>query len=78
MGPYYDYDLGYRSKEELEKWMARCPVSIYEKVLLENGILSRKDVSTIAKEVGEEMEEAVRFAKESPFPDEAELLKDVY
>jgi len=78
VGPYYDYDLGYRSKEELDKWMARCPVSIYEKVLLENGILSQKDVSTIAKEVGEEMEEAVRFAKESPFPDEAELLKDVY
>lgn len=78
VGPYYDYDLGYRSKEELEKWMARCPVSIYEKVLLENGILSQKDVSTIAKEVSEEMEEAVRFAKESPFPDEDELLKDVY
>lgn len=78
VGPYYDYDMGYRSKEELEKWMARCPLALYEKTLLENGILSQKDVDTIVKQVNEEIEEAVTFAKESPFPDEVELLKNIY
>lgn len=78
VGPYYDYELGYRSKEELEEWMAKCPVSAYEKTLLNNGILSRKDVGNIAKEVSHELEEAVNFAKESPFPGKAELLRGVY
>lgn len=78
VGPYYDYDLGYRSKEELEKWMAKCPISVYEKTLLENSILTQKDVERTAKEVREEVEEAVNFAKESPFPDEAELLEYMY
>ncbi len=78
VGPYYDYDLGYRSKEELEKWMAKCPIGVYEKTLLENSILTQKDVERTAKEVREEVEEAVNFAKESPFPDEAELLEYMY
>lgn len=78
VGPYYDYDMGYRGKEELEKWMAKCPLSLYEKTLLENGILSQKDVDTVVKQVNEEIEEAVKFAKESPFPDESALLKNIY
>ncbi|MDO8125624.1 MAG: thiamine pyrophosphate-dependent dehydrogenase E1 component subunit alpha [Candidatus Brocadiales bacterium] len=78
VGPYYDYDMGYRSKEELEKWMAKCPLKLYEKMLLENGILSQEDANAITKQVDEEIEEAVAFAKESPFPDEAELLKNIY
>ena len=78
VGPSYNYELGHNSKEELEKWMARCPVGMHEKLLLENGILSRKDLDSIAKKVNAEVEEAVKFAKESPFPDEAELLKNVY
>ncbi|MDI6759624.1 MAG: thiamine pyrophosphate-dependent dehydrogenase E1 component subunit alpha [Candidatus Brocadiaceae bacterium] len=78
VGPNYNYELGHHSKEELEKWMARCPVGMHKKLLLENGILSQKDVDSIAEKVNAEVEEAVKFAKESPFPDEAELLEDVY
>ena len=58
--------------------MAKCPLKLYEKMLLENGILSQEDANAITKQVDEEIEEAVTFAKESPFPDEAELLKNIY
>jgi pyruvate dehydrogenase E1 component alpha subunit len=78
VGPYYDYDLGYRSKKELKEWMDKCPVKRYEKVLLENGVLTQRDVEIIAKKVDEEVEEAVDFAKKSPFPEETELLRYVY
>lgn len=78
VGPYFDYELGYRSKEELEKWMAKCPNRIYEKRLLENGVLSQTEVDQTANKVREEVEEAVKFAKESPFPDKSVFLNYVY
>lgn len=78
VGPWLDVDVGFRRKEEVEKWMKRCPIKACEKVLIERGDLSEREISHIYKEIDEEIEEALVFAKESPFPDESELIEDVF
>lgn len=78
VGPYFDYDLGYRSKEELDEWIERCPLRTYREFLLNNHIMSELEMNQIAKQIDDEIEEAVQFAKSSPFPDASELTADVY
>jgi len=71
-------ETGYRSKEEVELWRKRDPIERFSKYLIEHGILDRKSVARIEEEVESEVKEAVRFALESPYPDKAEVLKDVF
>lgn len=77
-GPNYDFDLGYRSEAEFEEWKKRCPVETFEKQLIADGILTNKDLELMKQEITKEIEEAVRFAKESPFPDPETLSEYVY
>jgi pyruvate dehydrogenase E1 component alpha subunit len=69
VGPSYDLDKGLRSKEELEYWMNRCPIKTLEEFLFKHGILSKKEKIQIYENVKSEIEEALTFAKESPYPD---------
>ncbi len=68
----------YRPKEEVEKWLRKDPVKQFKKKLLEGNVLTETDIERIEKEVLAEIEEAVDFAMESPYPDQEEALEDVY
>jgi len=78
VGPNYDLDKGLRSKEELDSWMNRCPIEALEGFLLERDILSEPEKIQIYEGIDKEIEESVTFARESPFPDENELLDNVF
>jgi len=78
VGPYFDYDLGYRSKEELDEWIEKCPLKRYKEFLLNHHIMSELEMNQVAEQIDGEIEEAVLFAKNSPFPDANELTTDVY
>ena len=67
-----------RPKEELESWKKRCPVTAMEKRLLADGILTGNDLNEINNGILDKIEEAVKFAAESPFPDPEDALEDVY
>ncbi|HEY4686548.1 MAG TPA: thiamine pyrophosphate-dependent dehydrogenase E1 component subunit alpha [Dehalococcoidia bacterium] len=68
-----------RPKEELDYWRARDPLGIFRAMLAERSILTAESAERVVEEVRREIDEAVRFAEESPFPDPAtDLLKDVY
>ena len=71
-----DPDL-YRSKEEIEEWKKRDPISLFESRLREWGLLTEVDGTRLEEEVAAEIDEAVRFAEASPFEPIEELLKDV-
>jgi pyruvate dehydrogenase E1 component alpha subunit len=58
--------------------MNRCPIKILEKFLLEQSLMSVLERDSINKEISEEIEEAVTFARESPYPNENELLNGVF
>ena len=64
----------YRTQEELETWKKRDPFLL----LIKQGGLTSNEVERIDKEVSEVVEEAVRFAEESPEPDVDVALEDIY
>ncbi len=68
----------YRSKEELEEYKQKDPIDHVRQVLLEQYKVSEADIEKIDNEVHYEVEESVTFAEQSPWPDDDELLKDIY
>jgi len=68
----------YRTRAEIEKYQERDPIKLFSASLLEEKILDNKKIEEIEKSVREEVEDALRFADESPLPDPSELYTDVY
>lgn len=78
VGPNYDWDLGYRTKEEVTEWMAKCPVEGWRKRLLQAKIATEAELQLIAAKIDEEVELALALAKADPFPSEADLFENVF
>ena len=68
----------YRPKEEVEEWLAKDPIKRFKEKLLQTNILTEAEIQQIEKEVSAEIEEAVKFAMESPYPAPEEALEDIY
>ncbi|MEO8434644.1 MAG: pyruvate dehydrogenase (acetyl-transferring) E1 component subunit alpha [Pyrinomonadaceae bacterium] len=68
----------YRTRLEIEKHQERDPLKLFRSTLEEEKILGDKEFAAIEEEVKAEVENAVRFAEESPEPDPSELYNDVY
>ncbi len=68
----------YRTKEELESYKEKDPIEHVLKVLQTTYKVSDEEIETINERVRKEVEESVTFAEESPWPDDSEVLKDVY
>ena len=77
VGPHYDFNMGYRSKEELDGWMSRCPLRQLEELFHRHSLFLKETLEKIRREIETEIEEAVRFAKESPVPEPSELFTAV-
>jgi pyruvate dehydrogenase E1 component alpha subunit len=67
----------YRTKEEVEEAKTRDPIARWRRAVLENDLATEDGLRKIAGEVDAEVEEAVRFAENSPAPDPGELWNDV-
>jgi pyruvate dehydrogenase E1 component alpha subunit len=70
--------MKYRTREELEKYKLRDPIEQVKKTILDNGIATEEELDDIDKKVKQQVDESVRFAEESPYPDPEEAFKDVY
>lgn len=68
----------YRTKEEMEEFKLKDPLETTLTKLKNDFNLSDEEIENINDRVKAEVEEAVAFADESPFPDDDELYKDVY
>ena len=68
----------YRTREEEAEWKRRCPIELFRKRLLEEGILTEAEADRIRDIAAETIEKATQFAMESPYPDPSELYDDVY
>ena len=70
----------YRGKEEVEGWQRADKDAILrlEKKLIDTKVLTKDKVKKIRASVQKEIDEAVKFAEESPEPDVSELLEGVY
>ncbi len=77
-GPNYDADVGYRTAEEIEEWKTSDPIEKLKEYMMSHGIILDEQIKTMSKKIEDEIEEAVIFARESPFPQPDQLLKHLY
>jgi len=76
-GDVYSYG-GYRTAEEVDAWKEKCPIARLYRHLAESGAASEGELKGICDAADAEVEAAIRFATESPEPDESELLKNLF
>ena len=68
----------YRSKEELASWQEKDAIERLRKQLISWGMLSTETDEEIRDEAARIIEDAVKFAEESPFPGPETVLQDIY
>jgi TPP-dependent pyruvate/acetoin dehydrogenase alpha subunit len=80
VGPMFDHELGrtYRSREEVEEWMAHCPVARSAAGLKARGLASDADLRRWLLDIEQELKEVIAKAKASPWPDAKSLFENVY
>ncbi len=71
-----DYRLR-RDKNEKEKWMERCPIKCFRAFMIGEGI-DEKKIQAAEAEIEAEIQAAVKFAADSPYPDMSEAFTDVF
>ncbi|MDO9580577.1 MAG: thiamine pyrophosphate-dependent dehydrogenase E1 component subunit alpha [Bacteroidales bacterium] len=67
-----------RPKEEVEEWLQKDPVKLFENYLSRNKLVDEEALDEIKREVQSEVDDSHIFAKNSPVPDRRELTRDVY
>ncbi|KEI78578.1 acetoin:2,6-dichlorophenolindophenol oxidoreductase subunit alpha [Clostridium botulinum A2 117] len=68
----------YKPTEEQEQWLAKDPIPRFEKYLVENEILTEEKLKEVQNKVESQIDEAVDFANNSPYPELESVLEDVY
>lgn len=67
-----------RPKEEIEAWKKKCPIARFERKLLRAGVLTKAAMKEIDRDIMSRIEEAVKYAVESPLPEPQHALEDVF
>ena len=70
--------VDYRSEAEMESWRRRDPLITWAERLAAQGILTAGDREAIDAEIEAIVEESVAFARNSPWPEPAEVLDLAY
>jgi pyruvate dehydrogenase E1 component alpha subunit len=68
----------YRPKAEVEEWLNKDAIKRFKEKLLQASTLTATEIEKIETEVSAEVEKAVKFAIDSPYPAPEEALQDVY
>jgi acetoin:2,6-dichlorophenolindophenol oxidoreductase subunit alpha len=76
VGPGRDMDVGVKRPHDLEEWMEKDPIVRLRDQMLKAGYPA--EFESVDRECREEVEEAVRFARESPYPDPTEVTQHVF
>lgn len=77
-GPNYDIALGYRTQQELDEWVKKCPVEQLKKDLEKKKLLTPKELESYEEKIKAEIDLAFEFSDHSPMPAENELLTHIY
>jgi len=83
---YEDHSLGldrirkaeYRTQGEVEEAMKRDPLTIHRAAMTNHGFATTEECDQIEAKVKSEIEEAVEFARNSPFPEPEDLYDDMW
>jgi len=73
-----DPGTSYRPKEEVEEWKKKDPIKRLRQQMVQNKTATDAELDEIEQDVLRELDEAVKFAQESPEPTPEEALEDIY
>jgi 2-oxoisovalerate dehydrogenase E1 component alpha subunit len=73
-----DDDRRYRTRKEVEEWAKKDPIDRFKTYLIGEGILTEDKDRELRQKADDEVQEAVRYAEESPDPSVEEALRHVY
>ena len=68
----------YRTKDELHEYQGKDPIEYVRNVLMAQGWNTEAEIKAVEKEIKAEVEAAIEFAENSPYPEAHELYEDVY
>lgn len=68
----------YRGKEAVAEAMSKDCIKDLEERLLKEKILKKADIEKIEEEIKNELEAAVNYARECPYPDASEMMEGLY
>ena len=68
----------YRTREQVAQWVEKCPIKRLRKYMLDENIATEKELDDIEAKAQADVEEAAQFALNSPEPDPAHVLDDVF
>jgi pyruvate dehydrogenase E1 component alpha subunit len=78
VGPQWDYDKGYRTKAEVDAWIARCPIRRASERLLSEGVSTPERIAAMERASQIEVDEAVAAARAASFPAVEDLTLGTY
>lgn len=78
VGPDCDWERGCRPQEELTDWMNRCPIESLRTRLIAWGVVGQGWYQQLLGEIDARLDQAIRFARESAFPEPDELYQHIY
>lgn len=70
--------MKYVPKSKFEEWAERDPIMRLERHLLDGNLLDQQKITEMEDSIKAEIDDAVRFAEESPFPEGKEAIEDVF
>lgn len=68
----------YRPAGEIESWKAKCPIRRWSEKLVQEGVLTAEEVEAMDSQAANEVAQAAEYALNSPDPDPAHVLDDVF
>ena len=68
----------YREPGELEDWVKKDPIPRFAQKMLDDKILTQKELDQLHADIDTELKEAIAFAEESPLPEPADMFEDIY
>lgn len=76
---HFEGDPGtYKPVAEQEAWLKKDPIPRMEKYILENKIVTEDELKSIQLDMDKQLEDAVKFANDSPYPSFESIGEDVY
>ena len=68
----------YRTKDEVEEYKQRDPIEVIRKKIIDRKMASESDLDAIDQKIVAVVDESVKFAEVSKYPDPAEALTNIY
>lgn len=68
----------YRKEDEIQHWKENDPIGIYRKHLLDNELATKEELDRLDDDAEAIILESVKFAENSPEPEDSVLFDDVY